>query len=78
MFAEAINSKEHLEHFQTLARLANHFEQDTVETIEENIRWLTYKKSDFSNWEDLRVNGAVELKTSILAISVFIFVLLVK
>lgn len=74
MFAEAINTKEHLEHFHALLRLANLVERETIETIEENIRWMTYKKSELADW----VNGATELKASLLAIATFIFVILVK
>lgn len=74
MFAGAINSREHLEHFQALLRLANLSEIETIEAIEENIRWMMYKKSEVADW----VNGAEELKASLLAIAAFFLVMLVK
>lgn len=81
MFAEAINTREHLELFISLASAAGLDADDeivsaTIATIEENIRWIELKAPEIEEW----LNGGVAgLKFSLLAVlATLIFVQLFK
>lgn len=78
MFAEAINTRAHLERFIALATTAGQNVDDTVTEIEENIRWMSVKAPEIAEWVENEKGSGMKLKASILTTVLFIFVMALK
>lgn len=76
MFAEAINSRAHLERFISLASTADLEVSETVAEIERNIRWMELKAPEIAKWTASMKGAAINLKASTLIVMAFIFMLL--
>ena len=75
MFAEAINTKTHLDRFISLASAAGVSVNETATEIEENIRWLSIKAPEIAKWVKNEKGSAMKLKFPMLAFITFVFVM---
>lgn len=78
LFAEAINTPEHLQLFESLSEAAGLGVNETIAKIEENIRWMTVKAPEIAKWVEAEKGAAMKLKLSILTVVMFCFVMFVQ
>lgn len=78
LFAEAINTLDHLRMFVSLSEAAGLGVNETIAKIEENIHWVMAKAPEIAKWVEAEKGAAMQLKLSILTVFTFCFVMLVK
>jgi hypothetical protein len=76
-FAEAINTKTHLDRFERLAKLFDVDVDATISEIEKNLQWTEEKLPEIAIWVENEKGSAVKVKFSItiLIFSIFVMVL---
>lgn len=78
LFAEAINTLDHLQMFVSLSEAAGLGVNETIAKMEENIRWMTVKAPEIAKWVEAEKGAAIKLKLSILTVFTFCFAMFMK
>lgn len=78
LFAEAINTLDHLRMFESLSEAAGLGVNETIAKIEENIHWMTVKAPEIAKWVEAEKGAAMKLKLSILTVVMFCLAMFMK